>query len=360
MKLPNGYGSISKVKNRKLRKPWCVRVTVGFEYNDKGKYIQKKKLLGYFEDKPAALQALSEYNNNRYNLDFSEITFEECWKRWLEDKETKSLSDNTLKGYTFVYNTLPIEIKERKISELKLHNYQKFFNEYDRQYNTKRKIKNTLKLLYKYLIMNEYTTQNIPENIDLGKSPRSNKNLIFTDEEVEKLWNEYENGENEWIGTILLLIYSGVRISELLNLKTEDIHIEKEYFDIVDSKTAAGVRKVPIHSRVMKIVYHWLNYNTEYFISINKLVKKNTYVRSKMTYRNYRDSYWNQIIKKLNLNEELTPHNARKTCVSMMTKAKIPPYYIKLIIGHEGAMDLTERVYTHIDIKELIDSINLI
>lgn len=360
MKLPNGYGSVSRIKGRKLRKPWIARITTGFEYNDKGKYVQKKKTLGYYKDKTEALAALSEYNNNKYDLKYGELTFDDCWKMWMNDKETKSLKENTLKGYQFVYNTIPTEIKERKISELKLHDYQQFFNNYNRQYNTKRKLKNTLKLLYKYLIINNYTTQNIVENIDVGKSNRSNKNLIFTEKEVEKLWNEYENNENEWIGTILILIYTGVRINELLNLKTENIHIEKEFFEVVDSKTNAGVRKVPIHKKIKKMFYHWLDYNTPYLISINKLIKKGEYKRSKMTYRNYRDSYFDQIIKKLNLNEELTPHNCRKTCVSKLTKARVSPTYIKLIIGHEGAMDLTEKTYTYVDIQELIDSINLI
>lgn len=33
---------------------------------------------------------------------------------------------------------------------------------------------------------------------------------------------------------------------------------------------------------------------------------------------------------------------------------------IKKIVGHAGAMTLTERVYTHLDIKALVDAINRI
>jgi hypothetical protein len=33
---------------------------------------------------------------------------------------------------------------------------------------------------------------------------------------------------------------------------------------------------------------------------------------------------------------------------------------IKMIVGHSGAMTLTEKVYTHFDMKELVDAINQI
>ena len=57
---------------------------------------------------------------------------------------------------------------------------------------------------------------------------------------------------------------------------------------------------------------------------------------------------------------ELTPHCCRHTCVSMLADKEVDPTYIKLIAGHSGAMSLTERVYTHIDIKELLNAINKI
>ncbi len=40
--------------------------------------------------------------------------------------------------------------------------------------------------------------------------------------------------------------------------------------------------------------------------------------------------------------------------------AAIALTYIKLIVGHARAMNLTERVYTHADIKVLLDAINKI
>ena len=43
-----------------------------------------------------------------------------------------------------------------------------------------------------------------------------------------------------------MLIYNGCRISEFLDLKKENVHLEEQYFDVIASKTENGLRKVPI------------------------------------------------------------------------------------------------------------------
>ena len=44
----------------------------------------------------------------------------------------------------------------------------------------------------------------------------------------------------------------------------------------------------------------------------------------------------------------------------MLTAAGVNQTIIKKIVGHSGAMTLTEKVYTYFDIKELVDAINRI
>lgn len=59
-------------------------------------------------------------------------------------------------------------------------------------------------------------------------------------------------------------------------------------------------------------------------------------------------------------NLKQTPHCTRHTCISLMAEAKVDTTTIKKIVGHAGAMNLTERVYTHLDTKVLVDAINKI
>ena len=62
MRLPNGYGSVSKLSGNR-RRPYIVRITAGWD--DEGK--QLLKTLGYYPSKKEALQALVEYNAAPYD-----------------------------------------------------------------------------------------------------------------------------------------------------------------------------------------------------------------------------------------------------------------------------------------------------
>lgn len=53
------------------------------------------------------------------------------------------------------------------------------------------------------------------------------------------------------------------------------------------------------------------------------------------------------------------PHDTRHTCVSLLTVAGVSDKVIKKIVGHKG-QGVTEIVYTHFEIAELIDAINKI
>ena len=44
----------------------------------------------------------------------------------------------------------------------------------------------------------------------------------------------------------------------------------------------------------------------------------------------------------------------------MLAEARVEQTIIKKIVGHSGAMTLTEKVYTHLDIEELVNAINKI
>lgn len=52
------------------------------------------------------------------------------------------------------------------------------------------------------------------------------------------------------------------------------------------------------------------------------------------------------------------PHYTRHTCISLLAEARVDQTSIKKIVGHAGAMTLTERVYTHLDIGVLITAVN--
>ena len=44
--------------------------------------------------------------------------------------------------------------------------------------------------------------------------------------------------------------------------------------------------------------------------------------------------------------------------IALLAEARVDQTSIKLIVGHRGAMSLTEKVYTHLDINTLVEAVN--
>ena len=120
---------------------------------------------------------------------------------------------------------------------------------------------------------------------------------------------------------------------------------------MIASKTENGIRKVPIADKVLPFYKAWYeSSDCEYLL--------HTENNEHFQYRNYRDSYWFPLMEALGMKHQ--PHDTRHTCISMLTEAHVEPTMIKKIVGHSGAMTLTERVYTHLDIEVLVAEINKI
>ena len=192
----------------------------------------------------------------------------------------------------------------------------------------------------------------IYNNVDISKFKSKNPNKMdrnkFSKEDIERLWQQKDD---KYYQIVLMLIYTGVRISELLDLKKENIHLDKQYFDVLISKTENGIRKVPIADKVLPFFEAWYHdTDSEYLL--------HTEDGSHFKYRNYYDSYFLPLMENLGLTQ--TPHCCRHTCISMLAEVKVEQTIIKKIVGHSGAMTLTEKVYTHLDIEELVNAINKI
>ena len=220
----------------------------------------------------------------------------------------------------------------------------------EKNYPTLRKIKVLFNQLYKYAMENDIVDKDYSQFVDIAKHKERKEEIHkpFTDKEINKLWESIDR--NEYISVILMLIYSGVRISELLDLKKEDVHLNENYFDIIESKTEAGIRKVPIATKTKPFFEKWINNNSDYLICNAS--------NRKFTYSTFLRNYWLPLMSEFGF--EHLPHDTRHTTVSMLVKANVNQTLIKRIVGHSGAMDLTEKVYTHFDVQQLVDAINLI
>ena len=343
MRLPNGYGSIFQMKDRPRRNPWRVRVTTGWDENGK----QQFKILGNYPTRTEAMKALVDYHENPYSIEQT-ITFSELYQKWSTEKFDTISHSNAL-AYKASYATCTL-LYDMQFVQIRKSHLQAVIDNCDKNYPTLRKIKVLFNQLYKFARENDICDKDYSQFVDIAKHKEKTeeKHKPFTDAEINKLWQE-EN-RNEYISVVLMLLYSGVRISELLDLKKENVHLAEQYFDVVESKTDAGIRKVPIADRTMPFFEHWMQNGSDYLICN---VESN-----KMIYHTFIRTYWKPLMKELNLDH--IPHDTRHTTISLLARAEVNQTIIKRIVGHSGAMDLTEKVYTHFDIQQLIDAINMI
>lgn len=338
MKNPNGYGSVFKLGGTR-RRPWCARVTVG--WTDEGK--QKYKNIGYYEDREEAMIALAQYNNDPYDLDSNKITFAEMYEKWSEEKFPK-ISKSNVRGYITSFNKCSL-LHGMKFKQIRKIHMQRIVDENQHlSYQVRMKLKTLFIQLYKFGIENDIVEKNYAQFVDAGEETTVIERKPFTEAEIETLW---ANLNEPYVDTILIMIYSGMRIGELLDITCDRIDLDERIL-VGGKKTKAGIdRAIPIHHRLIDIIKPKMN--NEYLV-LSPTGKK-------LSYNNYIQRQFTPLMKKLGMNH--LPHDCRHTTATMLDNANVDQKIIKLILGHTNN-DVTQRVYTHKTHQQLIEAIDKI
>ena len=351
MKLPNGYGSVVKLSGKR-RKPYMVRKTVGYHIDPiKEKKVAEYIIIGYTATKSEGLQLLADYNHNQYDTKAAKMTFSEVYEEWSR-KKYPTVSESNVKGYSASYKACTI-LYHRVFKELKLADLQQVIDTCGKNYPTLKKIKILFNQLYGFALKNDICNKDYSSFVDIAqykdRNPNKHSRNKFSKEEVEKIWTMKDD---KYYQIPLMLLYNGTRISEFLSLKKENVHLDEQYFDVIDSKTENGIRKVPIADKLLPFYKAWYEScpDCKYLL--------HTEDGKPFKYRNYFDNYWTPLMEQIGITR--TPHCTRHTCISMLSEAGIQETTIKKIVGHSGAMTLTEKVYTHLDVQVLVDAINKI
>ena len=349
MKNPNGYGAIIKLGGKR-RKPFAVRVTTTYDIDLESKrHIQKRKYIGFFADRKEAMIALADYNQHPYSIDAVNVTFGEMFEKWSAEAFPK-ISDSNVKGYQAAYKVCE-SIAKVAFKDIRKSHLQGVIDHSGKNAPTLKKVKSLMHQLFRFAMENDIVTKDYSEFVDISQA--GNPNAIdrqpFSTDEINKLWAVQES--NVYFTTVLMLIYTGVRVSELLDLKKENVNLEERWFDIIASKTEAGIRRVPIAKKVLPFFEYWFSKNDCEYLLSNESGKH-------FSYSVYLRNYWEPLLTEVNMQEH-RPHDTRHTCVSLLTMKDVKLEVIRKIVGHQGK-SLTEVVYTHFDFQVLIDAIDLI
>lgn len=348
LKRSNGSGAIIKESGRR-RKPYRVVITTGWD--DNGKQI--RKTLGYYKTQDEATIALVSYNENPYDISGGKATFCDVYERWSEQK-FPTISESNIKGYEASYKRCTFLYK-KAFKDIGVDDLQYVIDTADCNYPTLRKMKILFNQLYAYAVPRKLTDRDYSEAIDISrykdKNPNKHNRAAFTNEQIAKI-KAIDN--TEAAKTVLMLIYSGMRIGELLNLKKCDCHLDDLYVDVIASKTDNGIRKVPISDKTMPYwQYFYAKADSEYLISMD-----GRDFTDKKGYTAYKDTYWTPLMETLEFGKR-DIHETRHTCSTMLHESEIYEPKINRILGHTGKTT-AENVYTHLDISDLVEAINQI
>ena len=261
----------------------------------------------------------------------------------------RKMSNNTVESYMYTLNKLEKEFKKDLIlsSKSDLKNIL-----IDNKKSEKAKsLNHEITIIRQFFAY--YNKESVVKDIDLLKLEKALPKYL-TKEEVERLLNiplitplDYRNK------AMLELIYAtGLRVSELVNLKVNDIDFEMCTLRVLGKGNKERI--VPIGSVALK-------YNKIYIEEYRPRILKNNMIDElypnnfgrKMT-RNGFNYILNELKKKCDIKAYLTPHVLRHSFATHLLIGGADLRSIQLLLGHENIN--TTNIYTHIVNRELKDN----
>lgn len=273
-------------------------------------------------------------------------------------KNEKGLSENTtysyIKDITLYSNYLEKRFditNVKKIEKNHIKAYLKYLKQTKKlsQSSISRKL-TSIKQFHKFLKLEDIVK--IDESTYI-ESLKIDKKLpsVLSIEEVDLLLDSLKmdtplNIRNK---TMIEVLYAtGVRISELINIKINDIHINQGYIKIIGKGNKERI--VPLSDESIKLLKLYI---TDSRVKLSKEYNNYLFLNydgNKMT----RQGFW-KILKKLvleaGITKDISPHTIRHSFASHLLENGLDLRYVQELLGHEDIK--TTQIYTHINNQKL-------
>lgn len=330
MRKPNGFGTIVRLPGAR-RRPYALIATTGYRNGR-----QMRKPIGYYATQKEALQAQLELGNGLIALNANEATFADVYERF---KKTKfpHVGEKQREAYNCSFSDFAI-LHNKKFRDIRKSDMQIVIDDCKGSYSKKSKLRTLCTQMYKFAIEEDVVNKNYALNLNVGKPTSTNPHEVIPEKEVKIL---LENVGDRFIDYLVILLFTGMRMNELANVKVQDVHLKERYL-IGGSKTEAGTNRViPLHEFIVPLVERNIGKKT-LFEEDGKSLPQYT-VRTRLI----------QVKEKYGLT--FKNHDTRKTFVSIAYEQQIPKLTVQRIVGHKG-QDVTENAYTDISLKLLLNA----
>lgn len=288
-------------------------------------------VVGYYATYDEAVDALQQVRQSP--------TLTNVYEMWLPS-HAKSVSTNTLNNYgsAFAHLVSIHNIAMRGISYLQLQSIIDDMLVSGLSYSSCKKVRTLISQLFDYAIINGWCTTNYAKFLNLGHNKPVRPHKPFTTQAINRLWRL----ESTLRDIPLILLYSGMRASELINLKSRDVNRKQRTIKITSAKTKSGIRTIPIHDRIWPIVARRLD-------AVYVIQECRTY-----------SSLSRKFDKAMRaINAKHTTHDCRHTFATRLDNEGANYNAKRLLLGHASG-NVTDGVYTHKSLGQLRKTIRLL
>lgn len=348
MRRPNGTGTIVKLSGNR-RKPYVVRIP---DRDAQGRVIQRAH--SYHATAKEAQTALDEYNAQKAAgiaaaPDQLSITVQGVYDLWSARKFAKA-GKASIASYKASWARLA-PIYGIKMRDVTIDLLQAIIDRDEAAGLSKSSITND-KLLMRYLfrtaLERDIVAKDYSDFVQLPSIGAKYEKGAFTDLQLKELERMAATGV-PWADTVLMLCYTGFRITEFLTLTRFSYDAEGDYLR-GGIKTEAGKNRiVPVHPKIKPALMKWLARGGDTIICSDS--------GSPIRTQRYREDLFQPIVKALGVPQS-TPHWCRHTFATRLHAAGVPELEQKRLLGHADK-DVTEH-YTHTDLEQLSIAIRLL
>lgn len=277
-------------------------------------------------------------------------------------KVERGLSENTINSYGIDLKLFLEYLRENEIPSFKQVNKEVIVNYMQSEKNNNKanssilRSVSSLRKFFQYLAQEKIIEKDPMLLID---TPKKKQHLpqVLTKGEVEKLLHSPNTGQVLGLRdrAMLELMYAtGLRISEIINLKLEDLHLTMGTLQTLGK--GHKERIVPVGDEAIK----WVNRYLEE--ARPKLLKQK---RSNYLFLNFhgnnltRQGVWKNLkaeVRKAGIQKNITPHTLRHSFATHILENGADLRIVQELLGHADIS--TTQIYTHLSNKQLADIYN--
>lgn len=271
----------------------------------------------------------------------------------------KNFSEHTILAYSNDLNAFQEFIKE----EFDLEDFTEVHHSMVRSWivhlveqdmartSIKRKL-SALRSFYKFLLREGKVKRNVASAVIVPKPPRKLMRVVPEDDMLALLNLEIDQ-DDYWLYTqslILDLFYQcGLRLSELINLRVEDLRLSSAYIKVRGK--GKKEREIPIAEELKERLHFYLNHHRNASADSEPIPELFRTIKGKKLYPKLVYNSVNSYLSMVSGVEQKSPHTLRHSFASHLLNRGADLNSVKELLGHSSLA--ATQVYTHNSIDRL-------